>query len=571
MNTHADKTPENNSQSVAYSLPKPKSSGESTLQFVDIRPEAIAQRKLHEEINNSPRVKQLKAYQEMANDSPQVKQLRVYQAISDNFTSQPAQRKENLEEETLQGKFEPIQKKENNTGLPDNLKSGIENLSGYSMDDVKVQYNSDKPSQLQAHAFAQGTHIHIASGQEKHLPHEAWHVVQQKQGRVKPTMQLKDKVNINDDAGLEKEADVMGEKALQMKKELDGNNTYQKVSSLNHTIVQMKAREAVVDWLVTHLVGDQNGSLFGGDTEQGWQEGELPVEEGELARGQKIVVDDEQIFLSRRGSNQENPEKRQAEMTKELKHKWYLVLAVGDVNYEGKNVYIRSETMKFLKAEPREQRPMQTVEIPEVVVLGDGISKRLTEIKEAWQASALKRRRSFLQVKYKGDHNELPNGLSSGWNWDQYDEGQDVAGDMANPGFRSYIKQNQPTNFTLSARYGDDPLQAPIAFLVMEEWQPPSLKEASGHVAPEDRFFYIRWLIGHPELKGGGSAVMTRAKEKAIELQQAIYVQVAYSAVGWYRGTGFEVVQEGEFREGEGYGDTLLKYTPPLLPLPHPH
>jgi Domain of unknown function (DUF4157) len=110
-----------------------------------------------------------------------------------------------------------IQRKANNTGLPNNLKSGIENLSGHSMDDVKVHYNSDKPAQLNAHAYAQGSDIHIASGQEKHLPHEAWHVVQQKQGRVKPTLQMKGKVNINDDAGLEKEADVMGAKAMQLK------------------------------------------------------------------------------------------------------------------------------------------------------------------------------------------------------------------------------------------------------------------------------------------------------------------------------------------------------------------
>jgi hypothetical protein len=110
---------------------------------------------------------------------------------------------------------QPVQEKENNTGLPDNLKSGIENLSGYSMDDVEVHRNSDKPAPLQAHAYAQGTDIHIAPGQEKHLPHEAWHVVQQKQGRVKPTMQMKGKVNINNDIGLEKEADVMGEKAVQ--------------------------------------------------------------------------------------------------------------------------------------------------------------------------------------------------------------------------------------------------------------------------------------------------------------------------------------------------------------------
>ena len=130
--------------------------------------------------------------------------------------------KDNRSENTAQLKAQemanqPIQRKANKTGMPDNLKSGIENLSGMDMSDVKVHYNSPQPTQLQAHAFAQGNQIHIASGQEKHLPHEAWHVVQQKQGRVSPTKQLKDKVNINDDAGLEKEADVMGAKALQMK------------------------------------------------------------------------------------------------------------------------------------------------------------------------------------------------------------------------------------------------------------------------------------------------------------------------------------------------------------------
>lgn len=101
--------------------------------------------------------------------------------------------------------------------LPFQLKSGIEQLSGISMGDVKVHHNSDKPAQLQAHAYAQGSDIHLAKGQEKHLPHEAWHVVQQKQGRVKPTTQFKTGVPINDDLGLEKEADVMGAKALQMK------------------------------------------------------------------------------------------------------------------------------------------------------------------------------------------------------------------------------------------------------------------------------------------------------------------------------------------------------------------
>lgn len=110
-----------------------------------------------------------------------------------------------------------IQKKSIQNGIPNPLKSGIEKLSGISMDQVKVNYNSDKPAQLNAHAYAQGNQIHIAPGQEKHLPHEAWHVVQQSQGRVNPTKQLKEKIAINDDQQLEKEADIMGTKAVSLK------------------------------------------------------------------------------------------------------------------------------------------------------------------------------------------------------------------------------------------------------------------------------------------------------------------------------------------------------------------
>ena len=110
---------------------------------------------------------------------------------------------------------EVVQRKANNTGMPDNLKSGIENLSGISLEHVKVHYGSSKPAQLNALAYAQGSDIYVASGQEKHLPHEAWHVVQQAQGRVQPTMQMGDAgVAVNDDAGLEREADAMGVKAL---------------------------------------------------------------------------------------------------------------------------------------------------------------------------------------------------------------------------------------------------------------------------------------------------------------------------------------------------------------------
>jgi len=99
-------------------------------------------------------------------------------------------------------------------GLPDTLKSGIETLSGMSMDHVKVHTNSPEPARIHAHAYTQGSNIYLAPGQEKHLAHEAWHVVQQAQGRVKPTLQMKSGVQVNDDGGLEAEADAMGERAM---------------------------------------------------------------------------------------------------------------------------------------------------------------------------------------------------------------------------------------------------------------------------------------------------------------------------------------------------------------------
>jgi hypothetical protein len=207
MYEQVEKPKENKSQSVSNGISQMQSSGGSTFQFVDNRPEAIAQRKL----------------QEMANNSHQAKQVTQLQAMAESHSAQQQN---------------PIQKKENNTGLPDNLKSGIENLSGYSMDDVKVHYNSDKPVQLQAHAYAQGTDIHLASGQEKHLPHEVWHVVQQKQGRVYPTTQLKGKVNINDDSGLEKEADAMGAKVQSISSAADTINSVSKESSSTSDTVQ---------------------------------------------------------------------------------------------------------------------------------------------------------------------------------------------------------------------------------------------------------------------------------------------------------------------------------------------
>jgi hypothetical protein len=175
--------------------------------------------------------------------------------------AEPVQRQEIPEEEELiQGKMigtvqrqeipeeeEPLQKKsENNTGMPDNLKAGVENLSGIDMSDVRVHYNSDKPAEVGALAYTQGTNIHVAPGQERHLPHEAWHVMQQVQGRVQPTMQVKEGVMVNDDAGLEHEADMMGTKALKMKNNADLFITQKKLQSVITAISKIAVQKQSV-------------------------------------------------------------------------------------------------------------------------------------------------------------------------------------------------------------------------------------------------------------------------------------------------------------------------------------
>jgi len=107
----------------------------------------------------------------------------------------------------------PVQRKDN--GLPEPLKSNMETLSGYSLDDVDVNYNSEKPAQLNAKAYAKGSQIEIGPGEEEHLPHEARHGVQQKQDRVQPNANVAGEA-INNDESLESEADVMGGKADSM-------------------------------------------------------------------------------------------------------------------------------------------------------------------------------------------------------------------------------------------------------------------------------------------------------------------------------------------------------------------
>lgn len=98
--------------------------------------------------------------------------------------------------------------KPNLTGIPTQMKLDFEQRSGLSFDDVRVHYNSDKPAQLQALAYTQGTQIYVGPGQERHLPHELGHVIQQKSGIVRPTTYFRG-ISVNSDPKYEKDADTI--------------------------------------------------------------------------------------------------------------------------------------------------------------------------------------------------------------------------------------------------------------------------------------------------------------------------------------------------------------------------
>jgi GNAT superfamily N-acetyltransferase len=512
MSEYANKLKDSKSTSINSPVSQKRQNGVA-FQLIDNRPAAVTQGKMQQAMNNSPHVQQLK----------------TKQAVFNNHTSAITQ---------------PVQKKANNTGLPDNLKTGVENLSGISMDDVKVHYNSARPAQLQAHAYAQGTEIHLASGQEKHLPHEAWHVVQQKQGRVKATMQMKGGVNLNNDSGLEKEADVMGQRAVVNLNEKNNKELQLKKFDAPLKAVQRVRKEATVKWGVTHTVTAVDDSLFGSG-------GGLGNEERELTKGQKLFVDDEKSFVSRRGANQENAEKRMQDGAGLMKNTWLQVLEINGEPLE--NVYVRKETITLPPVAPVAMQDRKVVKVEEITEEGGQIESGLNQIKDRWVALGQKRRQSVAQLSLsrandlRPDKSEIEEdledkqelcdiGLCSHPNWDQYNEGDDVAGDMQSKDDRIGGNEDEENilytkHFTFKAYYDGD--ITPIAIMIIER-RGDNLN---------DPHLYIRWMVAHPEKKGGGSKLL----DKAIELLdqeadvQVIRLESAASAVGFYAGKGFEI------------------------------
>ena len=187
MNTYVSKSQDHKGSSNA----KSQNNASSAFRFKDNRPEALWARELQAIANNGSRVGRITQLQAMANGH--------------NAQHRSTIQKRSGTPVNLLG--------EHKNRLSAHRVAGIDALSGHSVRGMEVNLNASKPAAVNAEATTQSNRIEVASGQEKHISHEAWPVVQQREGRVKPTRQLHG-VGIDDDPALEKEADVMGQKAM---------------------------------------------------------------------------------------------------------------------------------------------------------------------------------------------------------------------------------------------------------------------------------------------------------------------------------------------------------------------
>jgi flagellar biosynthesis GTPase FlhF len=124
------------------------------------------------------------------------------------------------EEEEIQMKrdtSQPIQR--SGSKMPESVQMKMENAMGHDFSNVNIHEGAEA-GRVGALAYAQGNDIHFAPGRynpdtragQELLGHELAHVVQQREGRVKPTASVNG-LALNDDKSLESEADRLGAKA----------------------------------------------------------------------------------------------------------------------------------------------------------------------------------------------------------------------------------------------------------------------------------------------------------------------------------------------------------------------
>ena len=114
----------------------------------------------------------------------------------------------------------PVQRRSENGGLPEAVRAKMEHAFASDFSEVRIDPSSPKAAEIGAWAYAQGETVHFAPGKfqprsqagQRLIAHELAHVVQQRQGRVRPTARLGG-LPVNAEARLEQEADRLATRA----------------------------------------------------------------------------------------------------------------------------------------------------------------------------------------------------------------------------------------------------------------------------------------------------------------------------------------------------------------------
>lgn len=322
-------------------------------------------------------------------------------------------------------------------------------------------------------------------------------------------------------------------------------------STANVSPVQRVQKDATVTWGVTHIVAYKDKSLFGGENALA---NELnPDNGGQLKKGDRLIVDTTPVVISRRGSNQENKDKRQSDEKGDKVYEWVRVLKiipqtgkVTSLEDNAERYYVRKETIQLDKDEEQQDTTTNDIELKNISDWNkEEIPRKLGEIAKKWGGKGLRERsRSIGVIKINKEDREGSRKKASGRYWKQEDDGWDVALDMAYENHKRFEPSMRQWRIKAVMKGTEDL----VGVLIVEE--------------RENEPLYLRWMIGNPEIRGGGSALLAAVKKL---LQQKntpneIEVTSAFSAKTSYTKSGFKVKDEQvEVKEGEEFELVLTK------------
>lgn len=304
---------------------------------------------------------------------------------------------------------------------------------------------------------------------------------------------------------------------------------------VNSETIQKRDRNAVVVWNVTHEVfPDKESSLFGEDSDP------LKNEGIELHQGNNVVVDDEDIFQSRRGANQELSERRKEDKEGHLTNKWIKLKELNGVKVSGHG-YVRDETIRMVK-DVQEQRE----------IVGEQVDKETAkkagdEIYNAWVDLRKKRRMSVgAWERWEKTRKEKEKDTSP--SWDQIEEGHDVSNQLSHSAPEEYDNYSVEEDFSQGIfTVRDITSNAAIGIIVIEKRTTTSFPL---HNDDNNKKWYLRWLIGHPTLKGAGVMLLKLAMEHVKKNGgTGVWVESAPSAMEWYKNKGFKPLTKEKQKE----------------------